>query len=89
MTAKIPPQARRAKPTLNRQVQCRFTDAQFDLLNAIAEELDRPISAIVRDVVTVWALNFVSDPLEGLSRARHDSLVRSLVAELRAVEDQP
>lgn len=74
---------------LTRQVQCRFTDAQFDLLNAIADELDRPISAIVRDVVTVWALNFVSDPLEGLSRARHESLVRSLVAELRAVEDQP
>jgi hypothetical protein len=67
------------KPTLSRQVQCRFTDRQFELLQAVAQEADRPISSIIRDVVTVWALNHQA--AEGWD-------VEAMVDELQEVGDE-
>lgn len=66
------------RPRLSRQVQCRFTDGQFELLQAVANEVDRPLSAIVRDVVTVWALQHQAPVDSDAPRWDVGSMVREL-----------
>ncbi len=61
-TRRLPPAARdtRTRPAPERLsfvLNVRFTQAQGAMLERIAAEANRPTSAIVRDVVTIWALN--------------------------------
>jgi hypothetical protein len=52
---------RRSDPSglrLDRVVQVRFTDQQYGWLSQIAQATQRPLSAIARDVITVWAINW-------------------------------
>jgi N-acetyl-anhydromuramyl-L-alanine amidase AmpD len=83
-----------AHSRLSRQVQCRFTDAQYDLLVEVANEVGRPLSAIVRDVVTLWALEHVSerDQAEAFDwtdarLAKRNAWVERMVAELNELGD--
>ncbi len=66
--------------TLSGNVQVRFTPAQHELLRDLARRLDRPISAVIRDVVTVWAIRRLQRDGETLD-------VYALVDELQALEN--
>lgn len=62
----------------------RFTDQQRQLLQAIANEVERPLSAIVRDVVMSWAIGHQVE----IDALTHEQVLQ-LVAELQQPEDQP
>jgi hypothetical protein len=42
-------------------VQARFTDRQYDWLVQIAQATGRPLSALVRDLVVVAAINWLNE----------------------------
>jgi hypothetical protein len=71
--------------TLDRTVQVRFTQPQFDLLERLAKECDAKLSAVVRSVVVCWAANSVNEDAD-LRDADRPIDVYRLVDELRRLE---
>jgi len=69
----------RKRDVLTNITQVRFTDNQIALLREVAAAADRNLSALIRDIVVVWASNHES--ADGLVD------VAELVAELQAFED--
>lgn len=57
----------------------RFTARQEQLLARLSRECDRPIGALLRDIVVVWAIQRLNESGE--------LDVEGLVAELRELED--
>jgi len=70
----------RKRDTLTYMVQVRFTPTQEALLREVAAATDRKLSALIRDIVVVWASNHES--ADGLVD------VAELVAELQGLEDE-
>jgi hypothetical protein len=74
------PHARQGQP-LGAATNVRFTAAQYELLRDLAARLDRKLSALVRDIVVVWAMNH-PDRRGGIN-------VSAMVADLQAAgEDE-
>jgi hypothetical protein len=74
---------------LTRQVQCRFNDAQFDLVQHLADEVGRPISAVVRDIVNLWAIGYGTDESIEDEDSHGELLdVARMVADLEAVDGE-
>lgn len=73
------------RPTLDRSVQVRFTQAQFDLLQELAGATGVKLSAVIRNVLVCWAANHANEDaaLAGQSPVVD---VAELVAELKALE---
>lgn len=67
-----------SRPVLTYIAQVRFTATQEALLRQVADATDRKLSALIRDIVVVWASNHES------ADGRVD--VGELVAELQALE---
>jgi hypothetical protein len=67
-----------SRPVLTHITQVRFTESQYELLSQVALATERKFSALVRDIVVVWASNHES------ADGRVD--VAELVAELQALE---
>ena len=70
-----------AKNRLSRQVQCRFTDEQYALLERLADRTGLPLSAVIRGVVVVWSREQIAAPDHVATAAE----VQLLVDELNAL----
>jgi hypothetical protein len=48
---------RHSRPILDATVQVRFTNGQMAVLRLLAAESGQPVSAVVRNAVTLWTLS--------------------------------
>jgi hypothetical protein len=73
-------------------VQLRLTEAQWSLLQEVAHQVGRPVSGVMRDVVTVWAMQQLDErepweALDSASQKQRNAWVRAMVDELRTIGD--
>lgn len=68
------------QPTLSHITQVRFTDTQDALIRECAAATGRTLSALIRNIVVVWAANHADEGTVD---------VAGLIAELQTLDEGP
>jgi hypothetical protein len=77
-----------SRPVLTHITQIRFTQAQHELLAELAARLERPLSALIRDVVTSWAVQHIREQDEydaDHERRLPDAALLAMVEQVQAL----